>query len=359
MKRLSPLQKAWNVRRTKHAEKRRHRTKARKRHRDRGTGFYERVVLEVPANFNLHENVAEALDFFGRLRKTVLIERKLGLIDFRSCTNISAGAGLILAAETDRCRNLRFLDGKPTVTGTYPRDPSVGIFLDHLGFFRMLKLQGPGYGGKDAAPTRFIDMRSGRRDRGQAADEVATVADSGPVHLDGDAKRELYEALLEAMNNVTAHAYPQDGWSKRLPVLPGQWWAAGHRDSMRREIGVLIYDQGVGIPETLPKSRHGYLLAKIRAGLKLGNSDAEHIRAAMEIGRTRMQGTHRGRGMASLSHAVSRATDGHLLILSGTGGYLHTSDGVEKIFPLPTSIGGTFIEWRIRDDNLITWSDAR
>ncbi len=230
----------------------------------------------------------------------------------------------------------------------------MGRFLDDLGFFRFLKIRSPEYGRDTLSQARFIAMRSGCRDRGKEIHYVTEVLGTGAVQLNKESREVLYEGLLEAMNNVTAHAYPLKDRSASLPVLQGQWWAAGYWDSQRKEVGVLIYDQGVGIPATLTNSHHSALLPGIRRRLGLGNSDPDCIRAAMEIGKSSSRKDYRGRGMASLRHAVDRVDDGHLLILSGAGAYLHTADEQEKTFALRTTLGGTFIEWRIRDEKLIT-----
>lgn len=358
MKRLSETQRIRNVRHSKREQRREFRRKRKEWQRERGVGSYEEVLLDVPEEFNLGDNVNDSLDFFGRLRQSILVDRKLGKIDFRSCNSISAGAGFILAAEVDRCRQLRYRDGRPALTGTYPDDAGMGRFLDDLGFFRFLKIRSPVYRSDSSSRTKFIAMRSGCRDKGKEIHYVTEVLGTGSVRLDEEARDTLYEGLLEAMNNVTSHAYPLEDRSASLPVLQGRWWAAGYWDNLRKEVGVLIYDQGVGIPATLPNSRHGTLLTEIRRRLGLGNSDPECIRAAMEIGTSSSRSEHRGRGMASLRHAVGRVTDGHLLILSGAGVYLHTADGREETSALRTSLGGTFIEWRIRDENLITWGDG-
>ena len=358
MKRLSERQRIWNLRHSNHEQKRKHRREKKKWQRDRGVGTYEEVLLNVPEEFDLGDNVNDSLIFFDQLRQSILVDRKRGKIDFQSCNGISAGAGFILAAEVDRCRRLRYRDGRPALTGTYPDDERMGRFLDDLGFFRFLKIRSPAHAPDGSTQARFIAMRSGCRDKGKEVHYVTEVLGTGSVQLDAVARQTLYEGLLEAMNNVTSHAYPSVRRNDALPVLQGQWWAAGYWDNGRKEVGVLMYDQGVGIPATLPNSPHGPLITRIRQRLALGNSDPECIRAAMEIGKSRSQDMHRGRGMASLRHAVSRVNDGHLLILSGGGAYYYTADGREETFALSNPLGGTFIEWRIRDENLITWGDG-
>ena len=353
MKYMSEMQKIRHLLRAKKEEKRKARRAARKRMRTQGSGPYTRIDLSVPSSFDLRQGLKETLEFFRRLRKVILLDRRIGLIDFSSCVKISAGADLILAAEVDRCRNLRHRDGKPTVTGTYPHDDGMQQFLDDLGFFDLIKVKSPLRGKKPIAKERFIAMRSGYRDRGKPMKEIADIVTKGAVRLDNEARDALYMGLLEAMNNVTAHAYPREARMGSTPVLPGRWWAAGHWDNEGKEIGTLIYDQGVGIPETLPK--HGDVIQNILRRLQLGDSDADRIRAAMEIGKSRVGANYRGKGMASLRHGVEKAGDGHLLILSGAGGYLYRSNSEEKMFTLPAKIGGTFIEWRIRDRGYVRW----
>lgn len=355
MKQLSEFQKSWNILHSEHEQRRKIRQRERRLQRYKGIGPYKRVRLNVPTNFDLGDNLDSTLEFFRDLRDVVLMERKFAIVDFSPCNAISAGAGLVLAAEAERCRALRNRGGKPTLTGTYPDDEGMTMFLDDLGFFKQLKVQSPLTKRKRPRQARFIAMRSGRRDIGERLHYVTEVLGTGPVQLDEEARLALYEALLEAMNNVTAHAYPEKANEEQLPVLPGQWWAAGYWDHDQQEIGVLMYDQGVGIPATLPTSRHSPLIQDIRQRLGLGMGDADSIKAAMEVGRSRLDSDHRGHGMASLRHAVDRASEGHLLILSGSGAYLHKTGMKEELSSLRTSIGGTFIGWRIRDDNLITW----
>ncbi|MFX8410374.1 hypothetical protein ABTL60_19065, partial [Acinetobacter baumannii] len=64
----------------------------------------------------------------------------------------------------------------------------------------------------------------------------------------------VYEAISEAIAN-TRHAYP-----RHIGIWPtkatGQWWAAGAWNSETNVVSLQLYDQGVGIPATLPRSEH-------------------------------------------------------------------------------------------------------
>jgi len=363
MKRLSLEQKQRNILHARNEEIRHKKSKHRKKNKllkkqkNTQTEVYEKVL--VPENFNLEKQLNEALEMIVGLRKTILFENKLGLIDFSKCKSISAGAGLILAAEVHRCRNLKQRNGKPSLTGTYPQDVDMCLFLDSLGFFKLLKIQSPSPGNLKTIGKRHIEIRTGCRDRGQPMYEIAEVTNKHSVRFDDETREVLYEALVEAMNNVTAHAYPPMVEGNLLPRLNGQWWAAGYWDEENKGIGVMIYDHGVGIPKTLQDNKNKNIVTQILHQLGLGDSDPEHIKAAMEFGSSRFKDENRGKGMEALRQAVEIVQDGKLLILSGKGGYIKETCGEEQIFDLPLSIGGTYIEWQIRDEKLIKWETTK
>ncbi|MCY4289619.1 MAG: hypothetical protein OXC63_13645 [Aestuariivita sp.] len=208
MKHLSIARKKWNIKHAAFQEKRKKRWKDLKKRGENKTDLDEEVRLYVPKNFDLDFNVKQALLFFAKMRETILAKKKKGYIDFKFCETISAGAGLILAAETERCRILRFRNNRPTLTGNYPKNPIIHKFLGELGFFKMLNIgyKPLSFDSDQESSTQFITMRTARRDRGQELNYVTEVFGTGSVQLNKEAKVSLYEALLEAMNNVTAHA---------------------------------------------------------------------------------------------------------------------------------------------------------
>ena len=67
-----------------------------------------------------------------------------------------------------------------------------------------------------------------------------------------------------------------------------------------------FFDRGVGIPATLPRT-HRERLAGLLEKLRLPNSDASMIAAAMELGRTRTGLQHQGRGLADVQKFVEHS----------------------------------------------------
>ena len=109
-----------------------------------------------------------------------------------------------------------------------------------------------------------------------------------------------------------------------------------------------FYDQGVGIPATLPLK---YPKEMIHSALRnlgiIGSRDGEHILAAMEIGRTRTDLPNRGRGLNDLRAFVDQSGTGNLRILSRKGEYEYSADKSEVARNHKHSLGGTLILWSV------------
>lgn len=112
---------------------------------------------------------------------------------------------------------------------------------------------------------------------------------------------------------------------------------------------VAVYDQGVGIPMTLPRSTKWQ---RVRGWLKNAavttNDDAEMIAAAMEVGRTSVATDGRGAGLAQYLDFVDHSDAGHLRIISNSGEILYRRGEpiIQKKRHL-LALGGTLVEWDI------------
>jgi len=336
--------------------KRQQNQKSKKHQRRRHLGKFQTFRVTVPAIFDLSPHYESTIKLFENLRKSVLIEKKrCVLIDFNECSVIAADAGLILAAEVDRCRTLRRVEGKPTLTGNYPHDEDVKHFLQEMGFFRHLNIVEPPERTDSEMEKGFLTIESGIRDRGDKVNTLTNLVFTDAIQLAPKAKSKLYRALTEAMNNVTKHAY-MGKLAFEYPIFKGKWWMAGYRDYDNKQVMFFMYDQGIGIPATFPgtnKSHFERLARRFSGNL----SDDKIIAEAMRLGATRTRRQGRGKGMADLQQFVRMARDGHLRILSGRGLYVYSSSDVEKTSRLPEAMVGTFIEWRIRDEDVIEWKD--
>jgi hypothetical protein len=107
-----------------------------------------------------------------------------------------------------------------------------------------------------------------------------------------------------------------------------------------------MYDQGVGIARTLPKSS---FWEQIRA-LRFERTDADLIDAAIEVRRSSTTIQGRGRGLDEIVSYIDAEGRGRLRIVSGNGEVCYMPDQARTRRTLPARLIGTLIEWQISHD---------
>ena len=263
-------------------------------------------------------------------------------IDFRPIRQVTPSGALVLAAELDRVNHLK---GRPPLKqiDADQWDPNVRRLLKEMGFFKLLQTSSP-TGEPIASDDRYIEFRSGEKVDGEVVDELRRL-DLDP-HVNVPKNRLLFSAITEAMTNVRQHAY---GNRQSYSTAPRFWWLSASFNTEKKEITVMIYDQGSGIPETLPK-KWGESLRNLLPA-ELVDDHARLIEAAHELSRSRTRERHRGRGFErDIRHYIANLDKGQgtYRIISGRGEYTAESGGG------PTNrrsfrgcLEGTFIQWRI------------
>ncbi|QCI96333.1 hypothetical protein [Novosphingobium sp. EMRT-2] len=310
-------------------------------------------VLRPPANFDLAENYDETLAFLMDIRGRSITQpvvhpetgtKLIHFTDFSALKTIAPGAGLVLAAELDRRR---------LVTGVKPHsldaewDPAVRSYFRQAGLFELLGIEpqiaeeGSTNGALQAV--RFVRGRSVKGEIGaKLRDRVEQLCGKkiGP-------RTTVYEAISEAIAN-TRHAYP-----RHIGIWPtkatGQWWAAGAWNSETNVVSLQLYDQGVGIPATLPRSEHwSDVLSKLGID-RLHPERAAHklIAAALDVGRTSTGEKGRGKGLAEMTAWIDKLGNGFLRITSERGSVSYEAGGVVSGVTRKAPFFGTLIEWEI------------
>ncbi|PTB88470.1 hypothetical protein C9927_04060 [Pseudidiomarina aestuarii] len=125
----------------------------------------------------------------------------------------------------------------------------------------------------------------------------------------------LHSGLGEAITNVSHHAYPTPQYDNE----PKNWYLTASFDKNKRELKVSFYDQGIGIPNTLPSSTMNEYVLKYLRRLKLGRHDAIMIRAALAYGRSRTHEEDRGKGLQDMLNFIRQVGNGYLSIISVKG----------------------------------------
>lgn len=308
----------------------------------------------------------------GRPRKKS--QRVARWFDFSTLEKITPSAALVFTAEFDRIRRI---SGSPMFAVDVERwRPEVAVVLDRLGLFQILELDPQidiGYQRKVDKNFFILPIRSGDRVLSREAgellnEELAAVAievarSSSPQSIEGDFSDPseawvekasgIYTVLIEAMDNVINHAYPNDIVVARRVIK--RWWMTAAIDKKESKLTVAIYDQGVTIPVSLPSWRgYGRVRKILRRTLGIDfdsldeNQDGRAIQLAVRVAASRTGQLHRGKGLGSMQDFIDHCRDGRLRILSRSGEYVYEKGQRPIVISHPIPLAGTLIEWEVR-----------
>lgn len=311
------------------------------------------TTILPPADFSFARNYTETVSCLRKLKEAVFSagpdgKRPKIFLDLSTIQTISLAGALVLGAEIHRWR----VSHGPGLRARNVAEwnPKVRKLLAGLGFFKLLKVAVPRKIQRQllADEVTVLHMISSTeldqellQTTMQQLSAVADVLDQDPA---------VYGALVEASYNAKLHAYPVDH-KFEFPALIKGWWATASWNPIEGFVKFLVYDQGVGIPETLPKwsgwERLRARIAESLGDLGTGLNDASNlIAAAIEMDRTSLQGGH-GKGLQDVIGAVETTPGSSVRILSGTGSVLYHHGGRIEKKDETLHIGGTLIEWRI------------
>lgn len=306
----------------------------------------ESVTIKCPSDFSLDTNFGGVVKVLRDIRRYSTRQRNENLslyVDFCSIITLSPAATLVLAAELDRWNYLLQLQekGKKLAARDVEQwNPTVKHLLGDMGFFELLKVDNPLYESNNA-PTRYAHFRTGEQAQG-AAIHAFQENDLRPLLLGEEipSKPYLYSAVIEAMTNVAQHAYSGG-------AIRPNWWLSASYNALEKETIVMLFDQGIGIPETLPREFPESVL-----GIDL-TSHARIIKAAHELPRSSSEQKNRGKGLGGDIRAYLNRPDcaGSYRVTSLRGQYIFQKnldgDKTEDYKTLKHPLVGTLIEWRL------------
>ena len=305
--------------------------------------------IDCPPNMSLAENFDGVTEVLEKIRWHSTRQRNERVyINFKEIEQISPGAALVVAAELDRWNHLIHQRGrKLRAVDVEDWHDDVRDRLEDMGFFGLLHVQVRAREDRDGSGTRYIRFRSGRRVEGKAVEDLRTL-DLEPFFRNNvPNRRRLYAAVTEAMTNVVHHAYGQDASFSTRP----HWWLSASHNVEEGEIRILLYDQGVGIPATLPRKFRERMQQLLQDVVR--PTDAHVIQAAHELARTATEQRHRGHGLQRdvrrYVESVDCVSAYRVTSLRGQYTWRKGPDGATQESrrnyrrPLP----GTLIEWRL------------
>lgn len=303
-----------------------------------------------PAILSFSKNFNETTSFLERFRSEALHEegkRKRIYVDLVPVKELSVPVAIVLSAEFHRWSLIRRTRLRPRNSQHW--SPEVRSLLDDLGVFELLEIGSVKGRGAWTDNVTLTPLESGESFDGAKINELqAHFAQS----LAGFTSRpEVFDGLMEAAENAIAHAYP-DEFEPSHPFSGHRWWGASCFDVADKRLRFFIFDQGAGIPFTLPK---GPLWERILAAVSAGtgglvSDDAHMLKAAFEVGRTSTGLEHRGLGLRRMADVVRGSGSGYLRIISGRAEIMHHHNDRIVTNGLPSHIGGTLIEWSLPSD---------
>jgi hypothetical protein len=263
-------------------------------------------------------------------------------LDFSSIESISPSAALVLASEVDQWNQQV---GRRLRANLPSWEDDIKRLLCQMGYFELLELEKP----EEAWPTKSITFLKFKRGQ-TSAENSGQLAKQLRVEIETLVEQRikkhfLFEGLSEAITNVGQHAYRDEVDFRRK-----QWWLSASYDEDKRKLCVIFYDQGDGIPVTLPRYRFFELIKDVFNSW----TDSQKIEAATQIGRSASGLEERGKGLQNLVEFAKVHSIGKLSIFSLQGMYVqsYTNDGTNATQTsarkdFSNSIGGTLIEWSV------------
>jgi len=319
----------------------------------RRVGEERLIITTPPSHLSLSENYEETLAFLMELRRSRagpkgglnrnVMRQWRSHIEMADIKQIGPAAGLVLAAELD---SFRHRVGRMTSLDQTWHENVRSFFADS-GLFELLDVKPQSVSSKPAVGplTKVLKYRRGSTPDGQQADLLRSELEALCGEKFGP-RIEVNNALCEAMTNAHHHAYPPDQvWWHAPP--PGYWWSTGAWMPETGTMHMILYDQGVGIPKTLPRSSHWASALPILNRLDPERTDAGVIEAALELRRTSTHISGRGRGLYEMAEWIDQTQSGFLRILSGKGLVTYRPGRRVQRSNLRVPFQGTLIEWEI------------
>ena len=303
-----------------------------------------KITITLPENLDFEENFETTASHFNYIRSAVKGNKIIRSIGFHKIKSISPSAALVLASEIDQWKKHA---GTRLKADIETWNENIKRILCQMGFFDLLKIQKPNTE-LHKHDTIFLPFKTGCVDGcehgGTIARQLRVEIEEVIGHLIH--RSSLFEGISEAITNVGHHAYPHAGY-----FTPKHWWLSASYNNVERELYVIFFDQGIGIPKTLPKSK----LFEYMKDFFHAWTDSQKIKAAMEYGRSSTGLEERGKGLQNLLSFARANREGRLTIYSLCGRFsvefkpgCDAEIGIQRNHDNRTSIGGTLIEWSVR-----------
>lgn len=319
----------------------------------------KRVTIILPERMNfsdMYESTALHINAIRKLAERPYIPSrsyKLASVNFDNLEHISTSAALVLTAELSKWDDAIRQRLRPNIDGW---DCNILKQLSQLGFFDLFKNNPLSEYGVDEELCEQSGLSLVKYIKGQCGDKAKTRILKNEINtIVGENISKwtfLDSGLSEAITNVSHHAYPDD---YGVPQQDKNWYLTGSYNMETKVLKIVFYDQGIGIPKSLPASE---LWERVLAWFSRYSviDKMKHevlLKAAVELDRTSTFESDRGKGLQDLLEFIKQRNNGYLSILSLKGLYKYSIDnGRErtKTEGFNNEIPGTLIIWNVALD---------
>ena len=317
----------------------------------------KKVFISLPETMNFSDQYESTIVYMTAIRKLSARNSssrkflRLASVKFDNLKFISSSASLVLTAELSKWDDAK---RQRLIPRTEEWDPDILKRFQDLGFFNLFHNHQIKTTVNAVTPVvrvvRYIKENCGTSEQtGVLKERIKQI-----VGKNISKWTFLYSGLSEAITNVSHHAYPE---STRTPVADRNWYIGGAYNTDTTELKIVFFDQGIGIPKSLPTSEIGERVLDFLSSLPAVDrkKDEVMLKAAVELTRTKTAETDRGKGLQDLLEFIKRRGDGYLSIISSKGLYKFTAkNGKEhaKTANFENPMYGTLIIWKVTLDPL-------
>ncbi len=317
-----------------------------------GVNKRRQITLYLPKKMNFFGEYKATVLYISAIRRLSNTKKlsnkayKLKSVNFDNLKKISTSAALVLTAELSKWDDAIRQRLRPDIDNW--DDDILEQFTD-LGFFELF--QNNPIDNIEVTKEKTSTIRLVEYIKGRCGDtQKVRVLKDKIKNIVGDSINKwtfLHGGLTEAITNVSHHAYPDEyGCSKS----DKNWYLTGSYNDDTKELKIVFYDQGIGIPKSLPESEVWEKILKFLTKLNLAESKKDEVllKAAVELDRTSTDENDRGKGLQDLLEFIRQRENGYLSILSLKGLYkFSVLNGQESVKSehFTNAIGGTLIIW--------------
>ncbi len=315
-----------------------------------------KLTLYLPETMNFSTHYELTAIYTTAIRKLASAKKilprdayRLRKVNFDNLISISTSAALVLTAELSKWDDTSWQRLTPQIM-TW--DPAILENFSDLGFFKLFAT--PPENINSVSQSTKSDLKLVQYIKGNCGDVQKTrELRTRITNIVGDHVSKwtfLRSGLDEAITNVSHHAYPDEYGFKNMEKT---WYLTGSYSENTKELKIVFYDQGIGIPKSLPESEIWEKILGALSGVHPVGSykDEVLLKAAVQLDRTSTAINDRGKGLQDLLSFIRHRGQGYLSIMSLRGLYkctINSGKEVVKSEHFENPLCGTLIIWTVQ-----------